>query len=149
MKAFIALAVAVALIPAALGAGWALHAPPSTPTFLESVQGKLQSDGEAHEVYSLVVTSGQYEGQASDGFMAAATSTDNQLRAQLGGDFKWQRVTCRIFSTSGNPEARDDPWVAQYCVYKDVTRKDVETALEKSLQESMGTPPTGRMTPSS
>lgn len=118
---FTVLLAVVALVPIAAGVGYVVGQP-DEPTVLESLQSTLLLDQESNDMFVFAVTAGDMKGTAVPAEQAVSYS-DAQLR-ELGAEkWLWVKAHCWNFSTSGDPEAQDDPQTVSYCERRVVTRK--------------------------
>ena len=133
MKSFAALLAAVALIPAAAGAGYVLNTDPAPLTIEQAMKATLLPVKSMNtEGYSFVPTSGPFEG-----VRGTLEDVFNVPLAQLqaagvdpvnGGDWTFQ--SCHYYSTKGTESTDTNPVQSVICRSRKATYDEAKKAWE-------------------
>ena len=128
---FAALLVAIALIPVAGLAGYALN-PDSEPSFSAYVlsQGLRHVPGQDSDDWIAVAVTGPNKGGALDVFTAlSGYPTHGDLERSAQGKVKYYELKCQNYSSGASKNLYSSPQVVRKCVSLQRTRKQAENYM--------------------
>src|SRR6187551_2376863 len=133
---FAALLAAIALIPVAGVAGYAMNKDPE-PSFSSYVvsQGIRHVPGQDSDDWIAVAVTGPNKGGAMDVFQALSIfRTQGDLERSAQGKVKYYELKCQHYSTGGTKDLYTAARVIRNCVSLHKTRKQVEKYMVSLLQ---------------
>ena len=102
----------------------------SPPTLEEHIAQGLRSDGGPEVLYLFIY----HDDEVGDRVLAAEDVlpvSDKELRANGLESWRWMKVSCSTWSSSGDPQAVDDPESITRCRQTEITRKQALDGASK------------------